>query len=336
MSEHAASALLLPIKKGFVANPSAAFLIRAIAAPAFDLHWRRILICEQTFKPEYDRLIQSGFHVIPKLDGRHAFGFCLLNKHKDENLANVSRGWSLLDDGGVLVCAGATNEGATSIEKLVDAALGLEGRDVKYRCRVFWIQKSEKRPPPPEWIQLGQLRPVDGTAYVARAGTFSSSKIDFGSAVLARHLPEDISGKVGDLGAGWGYLGAELLKRFPLVTDLHVYEAEALALEAARINLSGHSLANVEFYWSDVTRGLSGYPRYDWLVTNPPFHRGRQADLALPRAFIRAASEGLHKGGVLLMVANQHLSYESLLQREFSGYRELARENGFKVLRAQR
>ena len=52
-------------------------------------------------------------------------------------------------------------------------------------------------------------------------------------ALLARHLPAGLAGLAADLGAGWGYLSAELLARCPGITALDLYEAEARALALA-------------------------------------------------------------------------------------------------------
>jgi len=43
----------------------------------------------------------------------------LLTKHKEENFANIARGWNLLAPAGTLVCAGANDDGAASLERQV-------------------------------------------------------------------------------------------------------------------------------------------------------------------------------------------------------------------------
>ena len=46
-------------------------------------------------------------------------------------------------------------------------------------------------------------------------------------------------------------------------------------------------------------------------------HNGREADPALGQAFVRAAQRGLAPDGVLWMVANRHLPYQSVLTELF-------------------
>src|SRR3546814_1102771 len=81
---------------------------------------------------------------------------------------------------------------------------------------------------------------------------------DLASALLAEHLPADLHGHAADLGAGWGYLSVELLQRCPGITALDLFEAEARALELARVNLAPFATrAKLGFHWHDVTAGLA-------------------------------------------------------------------------------
>src|SRR3546814_7966293 len=105
------------------------------------------------------------------------------------------------------------------------------------------------------------------TAYEMRISDWSS---DVCSSDL-EHLPADLHGHAADLGAGWGYLSVELLQRCPGITALDLFEAEARALELARVNLAPFATrAKLGFHWHDVTAGLA--QRFDVIVTNPPFH----------------------------------------------------------------
>ena len=178
-------------------------------------------------------------------------------------------------------------------------------------------------------------RPIPGGRFLSRPGLFAWDRIDAASSLLAAHLPLDLAGVGADLGAGYGYLSAEVLARCPQVTGMDLYEAQARALALARQNLQRESQAvPLAFHWHDVCAGL--LRRYDFIVSNPPFHAGRADQPELGRAFIAAAAAALNPEGRLWMVANRHLPYESTLREGFSSVRIVADEQGFKVIAAIR
>ena len=76
-------------------------------------------------------------------------------------------------------------------------------------------------------------------------------------------------------------------------------------------------------------------PRYDVIVTNPPFHA--QQGAARPdigRAFIAAAAAALVPGGRLWLVANRNLPYELELDANFGSVRIVTQQQGFKIIEA--
>ena len=88
--------------------PRRAFFLRAEDPPFADI------TCEQSFRPDFLKLKQAT----PRIEaGSWLLGLMLLTKHKEENFANIARGWSLLEPGGTLVCAGANDDGAASLAR---------------------------------------------------------------------------------------------------------------------------------------------------------------------------------------------------------------------------
>jgi len=160
-------------------------------------------------------------------------------------------------------------------------------------------------------------------------GVFSSDGPDRGSVLLAGALPEKLSGKVADLGAGWGYLAAQVLRR-PGVKRLDLVEAEAEALDCARVNVTD---PRARFHWADATTWRPE-TLLDAVVMNPPFHTGREADPALGVAFIRAARRMLAPNGALWLVQNRHLPYDAVLTECFLEVRDVAGDGAFRVIHA--
>jgi 16S rRNA (guanine1207-N2)-methyltransferase len=178
-------------------------------------------------------------------------------------------------------------------------------------------------------------RPIAEGRFVSRPGVFAWDRIDPASALLADCLPPDAQGAAADLGCAWGYLGAELLSRCAGITSLDCFEAEARALELARVNLNAYAdRVPLGFHWHDVAGGVAG--RFDLILSNPPFHQSRAAEPALGQAFIATAANALRPGGKLLLVANTHLPYEAVLRERFAAVQTLRVAQGFKVLEAIR
>ncbi|EME70826.1 16S RNA G1207 methylase RsmC [Paramagnetospirillum caucaseum] len=324
-------ALLLPFERDLLPLPGRAFLMRAEPHESLRGEWRKRLVCEQGFKPVFDRLAEAGFDTVPRLEGRFAAGLVLLTKHKAENRANMARAWDLLEPGGVLVCCGANALGAASHEREAERVFGLGGSLAKHQARCFWMVRDAGAAPAEcaGWLSAAAPGPVEGCDLVARAGCFSADHVDRGSRLLMECLPDGLAGRGADLGAGWGYLSAGILRRYPEVTGIDLFEAEALALEDARANLAGEMRA--DFHWADVGAGLPKCEPYDWIVSNPPFHEGRKADPAIGQGFITAAWKAIRRRGKFLLVANRSLPYEAELRRRFREVTLLREAEGFKV-----
>lgn len=176
-----------------------------------------------------------------------------------------------------------------------------------------------------DWLARPSL--VDG--FQTLPGIFSADGPDRGSVLLAGALPAKLSGKLADLGAGWGYLAAEILKR-PGVKRLDLVEAEADALASARVNIAD---PRARFHWADATTWRPE-TLLDAVVMNPPFHTGREADPGLGAAFIGAARRMLAPSGSLWMVANRHLPYDAVLSDAFLAVEEVAGDGAFRVIHA--
>jgi 16S rRNA (guanine1207-N2)-methyltransferase len=309
-----------------------------LAARVRDAGWH----CQQSFKPLADALGRSGLEVQPQLpDGPLDGALLLPPRSREESRALFAQALARLRPGGVLVAAMANNAGARSGEADLTQLAGLDGSVSRRRCRVFWTARDDARIDAArlsEWRALDAVRPILDGRFVSRPGLFAWDRIDTASALLAAHLPVDLTGRVADLGAGFGYLGAELLERCPAVTALDAYEAEARALQPLESNLQaarerGGSRAQVGVHWHDATTALP--TRYDVVVSNPPFHQGRADEPALGQAFIRTAAAALVEDGGLWLVANRHLPYERTLREAFVEVATVADAEGFKVLHAR-
>jgi len=336
-------ALFLPIASGELRLPddSRVLFLRARDGAPLRAFARSGWRFAQSFKPFADELQRAGLAVgDPAQDDRFALVLVLPPRQRDEARALFARAARHLQPGGAMLTAVPNAEGAKSAEADVERLFGAVRNLSKHKCRVFWTSAGDGLDASllAQWEALDAPRRIAG-GYLSRPGLFAWDRIDAASALLAAHLPHDLHGRVADLGAGYGYLAAQVVARCPQVAAVDLYEAEKRALDAARTNLAeavaaGNREVVVETHWHDVTTGLPH--RYDAIVSNPPFHQGR-ADLPeLGRAFIEAAADALMPHGRLWLVANRHLPYEATLAARFAQVRTVAVQEGFKVIEAVR
>lgn len=275
------------------------------------------------FWPSVDFFRGRGVAVSPHPEGTYTDTIVFLPRSKLLAKSMIARAMRLTSSGRVVV-DGSKTDGIDSILRSLKK-LGATVSEVisKAHGKIFAVSDVDLSGWEPNEIVL-----EDGQ--VTRAGVFSADAVDQGSFLLAGYIG-GLSGKVADLGAGWGYLAQAVLAS-PKTTECHLIEAEYDALEAARANISD---PRARFHWADAT-SFSTVSGFDHVVCNPPFHTSRAADPALGRAFIQAAARLLNARGTVWVVANRHLPYETTLREWFSEVSELDGNKGFKIIRASR
>ncbi len=340
-TDDALETLLLPFLSGQLQWSDDALFLRARYGASLSKLANQQLTCEQSFKPEAELLQRASFNVTPMLQDKEGGKFSLVlilpTRQRDEARALFARAITLLKPNGVVIAAAGNNEGARSLEDDLEKLIGSVNTLSKNKCRVFWsIPQSQtiNQQLLSQWNQIDAIRPVLNGKYMSRPGVFAWDRIDIASSLLAQYLPSSLSGTAADLGAGFGYLGDELLKKCAGITALNVYEAEYRALQLSKLNLEKYtSRVPIVYHWHDVTSGL--HDKYDVIVTNPPFHTQNRMDRPdIGRRFITVAAQSLNPGGQLWLVANRHLPYEEVLADGFDGIKVIAQEQGFKVIAA--
>jgi 16S rRNA (guanine1207-N2)-methyltransferase len=288
------------------------------------------LIAIQGFRPDHDALAARGVAVAPAAEGPFAAAIVFAPRAKAEARALLAEAAAQVAPGGTIWVDGAKTDGIDALYKDLRTRLPVTPALAKAHGKIFSFAADPA--PLADWAAR-PMSPAPGFTTVP--GVFSAEAVDEGSALLAACLPEALPARVADLGAGWGWLSAQVLARKG-VGQLDLIEADHAALECARANISD---PRAVFHWADATR-FEPAERYGAVVMNPPFHTTREADPALGHAFIRAARAMLSLSGTLWMVANRHLPYEPTLRACFHEVEELTPPGGpsgrFRVLRAAR
>ena len=242
--------------------------------------------------------------------------------------------------GGQVLLAGPNAEGIRS--GLADAAtlfgaVGVERYGRKQRLGVFTIQPHagdapdwpftiERPGPVVRWEDQGVERSV-----VSQPGVFASDRLDAGTRLLLDALPSQVSGTVLDAGCGAGVIGFTCAWRGAGRVDL--VDANLLAIQTVERNLDQSGLERCRVLASDVYSAVPD-DRYDLIVSNPPFHRGKTIDFSVADRLIHDAPAHLRPDGSLLVVANAFLAYGKRMQRVFGQVETVAATRQYHVLRA--
>jgi len=297
----------------------------------------------QPFRPYFNQLLKFGSEAETASLKVVDFVFFVPTRQRAESLSLIAKAFKQLSNDGIFVFACANTQGAAGfLSKLKELLPNLEA-DSKNKCRRAVIRKSEVNWLEADvildqWISQGSACLVPDTQFSTRPGIYGWNKIDQGSKILLSTLAT-LTGEGADFGAGYGYLSASVLSQSSAsISNLHLIEADFRALHCARENLKTWK-EKVYCHWLDVVREMKSndqLPSYDWIIMNPPFHEGSQADTSLGQAFIEAAASKIKKGGMLYMVANQFLAYEKTLAQNFSIFEKVTVQEGFKVFHARR
>jgi 16S rRNA (guanine1207-N2)-methyltransferase len=306
-------------------------VLRAGESEIYRLAGKDRFLLQQGDRPMHDRLAAQGLAVSPEVPAGAAAAIVVTTRFRGDALGAVAQALEIVPPGGIVAVTGARSDGIDATMRQIGAVLPIEGRMSKAHGRVFHLRRPEAIPEPVRgWAEDYALKP-NAAGFTTGPGMFSPDHPDPGSERLAALVAGRLSGRVADLGAGWGWLAARILATNPEIEALDLHEAEARAVEAARLNVRD---PRASFHWSDATR-LSG-SRYTWVVTNPPFHRGRAAEPGIGAAFIAAASRILLPAGRLTLVANRSLPYEAPLAAAFKSVETLAEDASYKVIEAGR
>lgn len=269
----------------------------------------------------------------------------------------LSRRWiveahALLCPGGRLNLAGANNAGITPLISDASALFG-SALILGYGGggRVAELTRREDAPDPPAWSREPGIAPDSWTSVrlslagatrelASLPGIFSYDRLDAGSALLIAQLlgpKADASSliphasslqRVLDIGCGYGPIG--IAAALAGAAHVDMVDVNLLATRAAAENIARLGL-RAEALLSDGLDALADR-RYDLIVSNPPFHAGRQVDTAMAAAFIAQGRDHLAPGGSLVLVANRFLDYDRLLCAAFPRVLRLAESPAYHVI----
>lgn len=184
---------------------------------------------------------------------------------------------------------------------------------------------SEHRYTEVEYVYRGET-----LRFLTDAGVFSRGEVDFGTDVLLRALPQEMAGRVLDLGCGWGAVGSSVGKKYPacriVMSDVN---ERALALAAKNAAANG---VQAETAQSDGLERVEG--PFDYILTNPPIRAGKQV---IYRLFAESAQKLSPEGSLYIVIRKQQGAESAVkyLKTIFQQVDTVDKSGGFWVIRCR-
>ena len=316
--------------------------------PENDTTWRKAadrnksltLTCHDHGAFRYHQLAGADvrFAAFPHSDS-HGVDWIILNLPRQKKLLAMllDCAASLLAEEGILWLAGENRAGIKSADKhLKQHFRRVRKLDNARHCTLFEATAPRNRESftPSSYQQQWSLQCGDSDILVVSyPGIFAHGRLDPGTALLLECIANlDIHGDVLDFGCGAGVIGGCIAARNQ-DTWVTFLDTNALALRACEESLEANGL-NGHVLASDGLAELK--EGYDLVVSNPPIHAGLKTDNRMSLRLLESVHEYINPAGRIIIVANRHLPYEKWLAEVFHEVYELASNDHFKVISAQR
>lgn len=234
-------------------------------------------------------------------------------KEMDYNLAWVGALWEALPAGCSVHFIGPKDDGIRNLEKRLAAWFSVETVAVGSHSR--WI--SFQNP--------GGHASV--TFPPASSGLFGGGITDKGTRLLLEYGAPVQGQRVCDLGCGAGAISEWALKQgaqHVLATD-----HQLLAVHETERRLAGFEPDRWQTGCHFMGEGIT--ERFDWVLTNPPFHFQGQTRLAVGPVWLRAAKALLAPEGRVRLVCNEFLDYPRFAKDQGFQCVPLAHQEGFRL-----
>jgi 16S rRNA (guanine1207-N2)-methyltransferase len=218
-------------------------------------------------------------------------------------------------------------------------------RDLFGRCGVVRRKKGYHvamtvRPPdmePPALRQAYATRTItlDGvrTILVSKPGVFAWDRLDGGTERLVRVMEIDRRDRVLDLGCGTGLAGLAAARR-ARDGQVVLVDSDLRAVRSARRTLEANEVRNADVLLSDGVSQVVEDEAFDVVITNPPFHQGREVDYQVAHQFVRESHRVLRPGGRLFLVANRFIGYDDLMRQVFGNACVAHADSSYHVMTA--
>jgi len=271
------------------------------------------------FSSEYKSQLQHDLVIIafPKSKAELAFTFAMINH-------------SLCDNAQVIL-VGENKSGIKSCAKLTTNVLTFCNKvDSARHCSLFTGLFNNQRQTfnLNDWFKRYQISLGDTALTIASLpGVFSQQKLDIGTALLLKNLPNDMKGNILDFGCGAGVISSFIGKKYSNI-ELNLLDVSALALTSAKETLALNDLSGKVFASNSLSH-VEG--KFDHIVSNPPFHQGIKTHYQATEEFLKGIKQHTKKQGYITIVANSFLRYKPIMEQSIGTTQIVTNKQGFAI-----
>jgi 16S rRNA (guanine1207-N2)-methyltransferase len=275
--------------------------------------------------------VHSHFGVEYVAKSKHDMAIIHFPKSKAEFSFTLAMLAESMTDKATIVIVGENKGGVKSAEKLgIDYLEYCNKVDSARHCLMFI---GEYKPTTPrfelqKFYKYYQIQVQEKTLEIAALpGVFSQNALDTGTEILLAHLPDIMAGKILDFGCGAGVIAAYIGTVYPQ-TKLTLVDVSALALHSAQTTLTLNQLTG-QYIASNSLSNVQ--ERYDFVISNPPFHQGIKTNYAATEQFLSNIKQNLTPKGCITIVANSFLKYLPIMEKTIGKTKTLTIKKGFAV-----
>lgn len=162
-------------------------------------------------------------------------------------------------------------------------------------------------------------------------GVFSKEHFDYGSKLLVNNfLKEEKSGRVLDLGCGYGIIGIILSQNKNLYIDM--VDINNNAVNLTNENLKLNNIENATSFVSNIYSEITN--KYDYIITNPPIRAGKE----IIRTFLFDAQNHISENGEIWFVMRKDHGVKSMMKELEKDYKieVVDKDKGFYIVKLKK
>ncbi len=147
--------------------------------------------------------------------------------------------------------------------------------------------------------------------------------------MLTEAVPS-VSGRILDLGCGYGIVGIYLKLRSPDV-QVTFSDVSEEAVRCTEENLKRNGITGCSVIRSNGFENIPADERFDVILSNPPYH----TDFSIAKEFIEKGYRHLATGGIMFMVTKRLDWYRNKLSSVFGGVK-IRERDGYYIFIAEK